>query len=94
MVSIDGIKPTPQIMDEIRKFPRPTKIISIRAWFGLVEQVSDAFSKMNDMLPFCHLLAHDAKFFWTDELQSSFDSACQVITEKDNEGVKTFVVGC
>ena len=93
MVSVDGIRPAPQILDAIRKFPRPTNISRIRAWFGLVEQVSYAFSKTNGMLPFFHLLAYNAKFVWKDGLQSFFDSAHQVIGDKVSEGVKTFVFG-
>ena len=46
----DLIKAVEKITESIRNFPAPTKITQARASFGLVEQVSFAFSKCTDMI--------------------------------------------
>ena len=43
-------------------------ITDSRAFFGLVKQMSFAFSKCADMIAFRHLLSPKVKFLWTEEL--------------------------
>ena len=45
------------------------------------------------MAPLHTLLSSKNIFTWSDELQGAFDSAKQVISDKVNSGVRTFVVG-
>ena len=40
LITDDDVKPLPKYLDAIKKFTRPTSISDIRAWFGLVNQVS------------------------------------------------------
>ena len=46
-----GVRPTEETLAAIKEFPRPTDITGVRSWFGLIEQVSFAFSKTSLMEP-------------------------------------------
>ena len=72
-LTADGIKPTEETCKAIREFPRPTDITGVRSWFGLVEQVSFAFSKTSLMEPFRVLLKPKSEFAWTEPMQQAFD---------------------
>ena len=61
----DSIKPSPDTLKAITEFLRPTNITDIRSFFGLIEQVSFAFSKTAVMLPFRELLSPKSEFLWT-----------------------------
>ena len=54
-------------------------------FFGLIEQVSWAFSKCEDMKHFRHLLSPKTQFLWTEELQKEFDLANQSINQSINQ---------
>ena len=54
--------------ESIRNCPAPQNITDIISFFGLVEQVSYAFSKCADIFAFRHLLSPKVKFLWTEEL--------------------------
>ena len=60
---------------------RPTNITDICSFFGLVEQVSFAFSKTAVMAPFRELLSLKSEFAWTADLQVAFEEAKKVIVE-------------
>ena len=62
LVTADSIKPSPRIVEAILKFPTPKNITGIRAWFGLVNQVSYAFAQTELMSPFRELLKHNKNF--------------------------------
>ena len=78
--------------ESIRNFPAPKNITQARAFFGLVEKVSFAFSKCADMIHFRHLLSPKVKFVWTDELAKEFVLAKANIVRKIHEGVRMFKV--
>ena len=80
-------------MEAIRQFPRPKNITGLRAWFGLVEHVSFAFSKTKEMELFWEPLKKDRDFAWCAELQSALKHTHQSIADKVVAGVKTFVLG-
>lgn len=86
----DGFRPSDSTLKSITHFPRPTDITGIRSWFGLVEQVSFAFSKSQIMEPFRPLLKKNSVFLWTQDLQNSFESARKKIGCLVQEGVKSF----
>ena len=58
----DEIKPAAAMTESIRNFPAPKNITQARAFFGLVEQVSYAFSNCADMVHFRHLLSPKTQF--------------------------------
>ena len=78
-VTEDGVEPGKELLKSILEFPRPKDISGIRGWFGLVEQVSWAFSKTEVMNPLRHLLSPKSEFLWTQELNDSFDKSKQEI---------------
>ena len=80
-------------MKSIREFPRPTNISGVRAWFGIVEQVSFAFSKIREMGAFRELLSLKEEFSWNEDRQRDFEGAKQQKADKEEEGVRLFRVG-
>ena len=89
----DGIHPSEETCQAIREFPRPTDITGIWSWFGLVEQVSFAFSKTALMEPFRELFKPKSDYAWSDDLQKSFEQAKKEIIGLVAKGVKSFVLG-
>jgi hypothetical protein len=75
----DGIRPTLGMLESITNFPRPRDISGIRSFFGLVEQVSWAFSKTDIMSPFRDLLSSKSSYLWTQDLQNAFEKAKEMI---------------
>jgi hypothetical protein len=91
-LTTESIVPADSMTESIRNFPAPRNITDARAFFGLVEQVSFAFSKCADMIAFRHLLYPKVKFLWTDELAREFVLAKLNIVRKIHEGVRMFEV--
>ena len=57
LVTSNDVKPLLKYLESIRAFPKPTSISDIRAWFGLVNQVSH-YGQLNDLMaPFKPLLS-------------------------------------
>ena len=61
-VTPDSIKPQQKFLDSIKNFPTPKDITGARAWFGLVNQGSYAFSMAKEMKVFRELLKPTNKF--------------------------------
>ena len=78
--------------ESIRNFPAPKNSTEARAFFGLVKQVSWAFSKCADMVHFRHLLSPKVKFDWTEALAKEFVLAKLNFVRKNHDGVRTFEV--
>jgi hypothetical protein len=89
----DGVRPTLGMLESIQSFPRPADISGVRSFFGLVEQVSWAFSKTAIMEPFRELLSAKNVFSWSQKLQDAFERARTMIVEAVKDGVKTFEKG-
>ena len=51
-ITADSMRPSPKMMAAIKEFSAPTNITTMRAFFGLVNQVSYAFSMKDTMAPF------------------------------------------
>ena len=92
-ITKDSVKPSDTYLQAIRDFPRPRDITGIRSWFGLINQVSYAFSHTEVMKPFRDLLKPTTEFCWTQELQDAFESSKEVIIKAVEKGVKTFDMG-
>ena len=88
----DSIVPADSMTESIRNFPATKNITEARAFLGLVEQVSWAFSKCADMVHFRHLLSPKVKFDWTEALAREFVLAKLNIVRKIHEGVRLFKV--
>ena len=75
-ITADGVKPTKRMTEAILNFPTPTNITGVRSWFGLVNQVSFAFSQAEVMAPFRELLrTKDRKFYWDSTLDKLFEES-------------------
>ena len=73
LVTTDGVKPTKKMTESILHFPTPTNITDVKSWFGLVNQVSYAFSQAEVMAPFRELLrTKNRKFYWDETLEKIF----------------------
>ena len=73
--------------ESIRDFPATKNITQQRNFFGLVEQVSFAFSTCADMFHFRHLLSPKVKFVSTEEQAKEFVLAKANIVRKIHKGV-------
>ena len=67
-ITSDSVTPCPKFLQPILDFQRPKNIIVIRSSFGLLNQVSYAFSMVQQMLPFRELLKPGTKFTWNNSL--------------------------
>ena len=91
-ITRDEIKPAAAMTESIGNFPAPKNITQARAFFGLVEQVSFAFSKCADMVHFRQLLSPKTQFVWTEELEREFLLAKASIVRKIKKRVTMFEV--
>ena len=78
-ITLDSVRPCKRYLREIMEFPKPKNITDVRSWFGLINQVSYAFSMTEKMLPFRQLLKPSTPFYWDDHLNSLFQDSKLVI---------------
>ncbi|CAB4009714.1 Hypothetical predicted protein, partial [Paramuricea clavata] len=89
-ITPDSVRPCKKFLNAILNFPKPTNITDIRSWFGLINQVSYAFSSTERMLPFRELLKPGSTFHWTPELNTLFEESKSVIVSEIERGVQIF----
>ena len=89
-ITLDSVKPASSMLQAIKEFPAPTNITQMRSFFGLVNQVSFAFSMKDTMAPLRELLWPSAEFYWNEGLQKLFEEAREEIVTKVEAGVKMF----
>ena len=89
-LSLTDVRPCRKFLQAILDFPTPVNITDIRSWFGLVNQVSYAFSMTKRMEPFRQFLKPNIQFCWDTELESLFSESKQVIVSEINKGVRMF----
>ena len=87
---MDSVRPCAKHLKAIHGFPTPRNITDVRAWFGIVNQVSYAFSMAERMRPFRDLLKPSTPFHWDNHLDALFRESKQVIIDEIQEGVKIF----
>ena len=74
-ITQEDVKPLDKYLETIRTFPQPKNVSDIRAWFGLVNQVSH-YSKLTDLMkPFKPFLSPKTPFLWTEELEHAFEQS-------------------
>ena len=88
-ITNDTVRPCKKYIRAISDFPTPQSLTDVRSWFGLVNQVSYAFSMADTMLPFRELLKPSNKFHWDDTLQQVFEKSKPTIIDEIHNGVKT-----
>ena len=89
-ITKDNVRPCAKYLQAILNFPRPRNITDARSWFGLVNQVSYAFSMADYMLPFRHLLKPGPQFEWNSELDEIFEVSKKAIVAEIEHGVRIF----
>ena len=93
-VTPSGIKPSDSTLQAIREFPTPNSTTDVRSWFGLVRQVSYAYSVSEDLAPLRCLLQHEAgkkpNFVWSEQLQLAFDKSKKHVASCVAQGIETF----
>jgi hypothetical protein len=89
-ISKDKVRPSQKYLQAIQDFPIPKSITDIRSWFGLVNQVSYAFSMATTMAPFRELLKPRKTFYWDDTLQQLFKQSKEKIIKEIYQGVQIF----
>ena len=86
----DGLKPTPEFLENIRSFPSPKSLTDIRSWYGAINQISYTFATSQAMLPFRQLLRPQIPFYWSEELQAAFIESKEEIIRQCEKGVRLF----
>lgn len=89
-ITTDTVRPCAKYIRAILDFPTPRNITDVRSWFGLVNQVSYAFSMTDKMLPFRQLLKPGTPFHWDGQMNDLFEESKTVIIDEIEEGVRIF----
>ena len=89
-ISKGNVRPSKKYFEAIEKFPIPKNITDIRSWFGLINQVSYAFSMSKTMQPFRALLKPNTKFEWSEKLNQIFNDSKEFIIREIQNGVQIF----
>ena len=89
-VTKEGLKPTPEFLENIRSFPTPRSTTDVRSWFGCVNQIAYTFAVSEVMLPFRQLLRPQVPFSWSEELEAAFRESKEEIIRQCERGVKLF----
>ena len=89
-ITQEDVKPLDKYLETIRTFPQPKNVSDIRAWFGLVNQVSH-YSKLTDLMkPFKPFLSPKTPFLWTEELEHAFEQSKIELIKAIEHGVRIF----
>lgn len=89
-ITNDSVRPCRKYLQAILDFPSPKNITDIRSWFGLINQVSYAFSMADRLQPFRQLLKPGTPFTWDNTLDDIFQESKAVIVNEIEEGVRIF----
>lgn len=89
-IDATSVKPCNRYVRAIREFPTPRSITDVRAWFGVINQVSYAFSMAEKMAPYRELLKPGTPFRWDEQLDALFAETKEVIINEIAHGVRIF----
>ena len=77
------LTPDPALLKDIRDFPRPKNLKQLRSFQGLVNQVTGWNPDIALYLQgLRHLLKQNTSFTWTDEMESKFNKAREVMSDQ------------
>ena len=77
-ITMTDVRPCSRYLEAIRDFPEPLNITDVRSWFGLVNQVTYAFSMAERIHPFRKLLKNGERYTWSPELEDIFSESKDV----------------
>ena len=89
-ISLNNVSPCQRYLQAIKDFPTPKNTTDVRSWFGLLNQVSYAFSMAKRLQPLQQLLKPEQKFEWSDPINNLFEESKDVIISEIDEGVRIF----
>ena len=89
-ITPNSVRPCQKYLKAIVDFPIPKSIADVLSWFGLINQVSLAFSMTDRMLPFRELLKPGTPFRWDHLLEEAFQESKAVIVSEIEQGVRIF----
>lgn len=89
-VTLNDGRPCEKYLQTIRDFPTPKNRTDIRSWFGLVNQVSYAFSMTQQMEPFRCYLKPGTVFEWNEDMEDIFNESKNVIIDEIKKEVRIF----
>ena len=89
-ITNESVRPCKSYLKAILDFPSPQNITDIRSWFGLINQVSYAFSMTDRLQPFRQLLKPGTPFLWNETLENLFQESKAVIVNEIEKGVRIF----
>jgi len=90
LLTPEGISPSPEILSAIKDFPTPTDLTGARSWFGLVNQISWAYSVSPFMQPFRELVKPNNKFHWDKTLDTLFNESKEKLITATKDGIRSF----
>lgn len=90
-ITNNDVCPCRKYLQEILDFSTPKNITDVRSWFGLVNQVSYAFSTADRMLPFQELLRPGIQFKWNEDLEALFQESKAAITAEIEHGTASLI---
>ena len=83
LITRERIMPTSQNVKAIEKIAIPTKKKQLRSFIGMVKYYRDMWIRRSDILaPLANLTSKEAKWQWTNEHQSAFDTIKKMVTEE------------
>lgn len=88
-ITPEAVRPCRAFLGSIAEFPTPKNLTDVRAWFGVINHVSYAFSMADVMLPFRELLK-PGKFEWTEKHAALFEESKRIIIQEVTTGVQIF----
>ena len=81
-ITMDNVRPCEKYLRAIKEFSTPKNITDVCLWFGLVNQISYAFSMNEKMLPFRELLKPSTPFNWTEHFDKLFEESKVIILKE------------
>ena len=90
-VTVDGSKPSEQILKHIAEFPEPTTLKEARRWFRLIKQEAWSHLMGDTMNNFRDLVKPTNKTWeWTPTLKAKFKLAKEEIIRRVKDRVKYY----
>ncbi|XP_036142126.1 uncharacterized protein LOC118645358 [Monomorium pharaonis] len=75
IIGEDGVRPDPQKISAVEKFPAPRNIKNIRQFLGLAGYYRRFIPQFSSIAsPLSNLLKKDVQFIWNDKTQHAFDT--------------------
>ena len=81
LITAGEVRPLPQKVEAITKFPAPTKVKELQSFVGLANYYRDFVPNMSRIVsPLTKLTKKDVPFIWTTETQAAFDKIKVILT--------------